>query len=261
MGALLTVENLSVSFTVGHGRAKHVVKAVDHASISVDSGEIVGLVGESGSGKSTISRVVCGLQHEYEGEVFFDGKELTPKRTREQWRQVQMVFQDPFASLDPRMTIGAMLDELIRYHRIAPGGERVKRAEHVLDLVQLPAQFLRRTPASMSGGQRQRVAIARALVLNPRILVADEAVSALDVSVQAGIVELLAELREGLGLGVLFIAHDLAVVRSLCDRVAVIHHGKIVEDTTSEALFRAPSDEYTRRLLEAVPRFSSAFLD
>ena len=261
MSALLSVDDLSVTFSVGRGRSNHELKAVDHASLSVDGGEIVGLVGESGSGKSTISRVVCGLQRDYEGAVRFDGAELTPKRTRHEWRQIQMVFQDPFASLDPRMTIGAMLDELIRYHRIVPRGESRRRAEHVLDLVQLPAQFLRRTPASMSGGQRQRVAIARALVLEPRVLVADEAVSALDVSVQAGIITLLADLRAELGLGVLFIAHDLAVVRSLCDRVAVIHHGRIVEENTTEALFDAPTDDYTRRLLDAVPRFTSAYLD
>lgn len=261
MSALLSVNNITVEFQVGRGTAKHILTAVKSASIAVNTGEIVGLVGESGSGKSTLARVICGLQPEYKGEVLFAGDALTPHRSRQQWRQVQMVFQDPFSSLDPRMTIGRMLNELPRYHRIVPRRGATKRAEEMLDLVQLPKQFLDRTPATMSGGQRQRVAIARALILEPEVLVADEAVSALDVSVQAGIINLLADLRRDLGLAVLFVAHDLAVVRSLCDRVTVIHHGEIVEEKDTDDLFAHPSDEYTQRLLRAVPRFSSAFLD
>jgi peptide/nickel transport system ATP-binding protein len=261
MSALLSVNDVTVAFTVGRGRTKHILTAVRSASLTVNTGEIVGLVGESGSGKSTLARVICGLQPKYMGEVLFAGEALTPHRSRKQWRQVQMVFQDPFSSLDPRMTIGRMLNELLRYHRIVPSRGATKRAEEMLDLVQLPKQFLDRTPATMSGGQRQRVAIARALILEPEVLVADEAVSALDVSVQAGIINLLADLRRDLGFAVLFAAHDLAVVRSLCDRVTVIHHGAIVEENNTDDLFAHPVHEYTQRLLQSVPRFSSAFLD
>jgi peptide/nickel transport system ATP-binding protein len=261
MSALLAVNDVTVEFQMGRGSAKHILTAVKSASIAVNTGEIVGLVGESGSGKSTLSRVICGLQPEYKGEVLLAGEVLTPHRSRKQWRQVQMVFQDPFSSLDPRMTIGRMLNELLRYHRIVPPRGATKRAEEMLDLVQLPKQFLDRTPATMSGGQRQRVAIARALILQPEVLVADEAVSALDVSIQAGIINLLADLRRDLGLAVLFAAHDLAVVRSLCDRVTVIHYGTIVEENGTDDLFAHPFDDYTQRLLRSVPRFSSAFLD
>ena len=260
-GPLLTARDVSVGFDIGRGRSRRTLTAVAHASIEVGRGEVVGLVGESGSGKSTLSRVICGLQPTYDGTVALDGEVLTPRRSSRQWRAVQMVFQDPFASLDPRMTIGRMLGELLRFHQLVPRAQVRDRSAHVLDLVQLPTDFLDRTPATMSGGQRQRVAIARALVLEPAVLVADEAVSALDVSVQAGVIDLLADLRRDLGLSVLFISHDLAVVRSLCDRVAVIHDGRIVEDRPTDALFASPDDDYTRRLLAAVPRFSSAFLD
>jgi peptide/nickel transport system ATP-binding protein len=259
MTALLEVDRVGVTFRGRRGAPDHV--AVTDASISVDRAEIVGLVGESGSGKSTIARVVCGLQHRYEGEVRLAGSVLTPRRSRADWRRVQMVFQDPFASLDPRMTIGATLQELIAFHRLAPRRASRERAAEVLELVQLSPDFLSRLPAAMSGGQRQRVAIARALLLEPEVLVADEALSALDVSVQAGIIDLLARLRHDLDLGVLFIAHDLAVVANLCDRVAVIHHGRIVEQGNTDELFAAPQDPYTQGLLNAVPTFASAYLD
>jgi ABC-type glutathione transport system ATPase component len=258
-GPLLQVTDLTVTFGA-RGRAKDHI-AVQAATLSVGAAEVMGLVGESGSGKSTIARVVCGLQQHYEGEVRLDGLVLTPRRTRQQWRRVQMVFQDPFSSLDPRMTVGATLEELIKFHRLAQRGRSRDKAAAALELVQLSPDFLNRLPSAMSGGQRQRVAIARALLLEPDILVADEAVSALDVSIQAGVIQLLADLRRELGRGVLFITHDLAVVAQLCDRVAVIHHGRIVEQAATESLFASPQHPYTQGLLDAVPTFASAFLD
>lgn len=253
----LRAEHITVTF----GRGERAFTAVDDASLFVDPGEIVGLVGESGSGKSTVSRVICGLQREYSGRVSFADSELNPKRTAAQWRVVQMVFQDPFASLDPRYTVRATLAEVIRHHRLATGAALRARCEELMEMVRLPVEFLDRTPTAMSGGQRQRVAIARALAVEPKVIVADEAVSALDVSVQAEIVALFARLREELGLSILFISHDLAVVRNLCERVYVIHDGVLVEENTTDRIFSAPQDEYTRTLLAAIPRFDSAFLD
>ncbi|MGO1974782.1 MAG: ABC transporter ATP-binding protein [Propionibacteriaceae bacterium] len=258
---LLDVHEVTVRYTVGVGRAKRQLVAVDQADLTVEVGQIRALVGESGSGKSTLARVVCGLERDYTGTVSYDGQPLTYRRTRDQRRQVQMVFQDPYASLDPRMTVAQTLSELLRYHRIVPRAQVRDRCRELLERVHLPASLLDQRPAGMSGGQRQRVAIARALALDPRLLVADEAVSALDVSVQAGIVNLLADLRDDLGVAVLFIAHDLAVVRTLCDEVSVIHHGRIVEEGSRDALFDDPQDPYTRQLLAAVPRLQSAHLD
>lgn len=254
----LRAEDIGVVF----GRGDRAFTAVDEASIDVAPGEIVGLVGESGSGKSTVSRVICGLQRDYTGTVSFAAQKLTPKRTAAQWRLVQMVFQDPFASLDPRYTVEQTLSEVIRHHRLVSGKEALRaRCREIMDMVRLPHDFLGRTPVTMSGGQRQRVAIARALALEPQLLVADEAVSALDVSVQAEIIALFAHLRDELGLGILFISHDLAVVKDLCARVYVIHNGIIVEHSATAELFRSPQAEYTRTLLAAVPRFTSRFLD
>lgn len=253
----LRAEHITVTF----GRGERAFTAVDDASLTVAPREIVGLVGESGSGKSTVSRVICGLQREYSGRVSFAGRELAPKRTAAQWRMVQMVFQDPFASLDPRYTVRATLTEVIRHHRLAKGAALRERCAELMDMVRLPVDFLDRTPTAMSGGQRQRVAIARALAVEPEVIVADEAVSALDVSVQAEIVALFARLREELGLSILFISHDLAVVKNLCERVYVIHDGVLVEENMTAEIFTAPRDEYTKTLLAAIPRFESAFLD
>jgi oligopeptide/dipeptide ABC transporter ATP-binding protein len=256
--SLLDAQNVTVTFFVGRGRHRTEVRALDHVNLGVRDGEIVGLVGESGSGKSTLARVVCGLQRSESGGVFFDGVELPHRRTKEQRRALQMVFQDPYASLDPRMTVRQTLAELLRYHDIVPRMQVRTRCEELMDLVQLPAALLDSAPASMSGGQRQRVAIARALALEPRVLVADEAVAALDVSVQAGVVNLMADLREQLNLAILFIAHDLAVVRSLCDRVSVIYLGRIVEEGPSAQIFTSPEHPYTRGLLAAVPRIDGS---
>lgn len=258
---LLRVEDLTVTFTIGVGRQKSDMTAVKNASLTVNKGQIRGLVGESGSGKSTVARVIGGLQKQYAGKIYFDGGTLTPTRSKKQWRQIQMVFQDPYASLDPRMSVRQTLSELLRFHQIVSKTQLRSRCNELLDLVQLPRDLLDARPANMSGGQRQRVAIARALALNPRLLVADEAVAALDVSVQAGVVNLLADLRDELHLSILFIAHDLAVVRSLCDDVSVIHHGDIVEEATRREVFDTPRDPYTQQLLAAIPRLESNFLD
>ena len=256
-GSGLRAENITVTF----GRGDKTFTAVDDVSIEVAPGEIVGLVGESGSGKSTVSRAICGLQREYSGRISFDGQELEPKRSAEQWRVVQMVFQDPFASLDPRYTVRNTLTEVIRHHKLASGAALKSRCAELMDMVRLPVEFLDRTPTAMSGGQRQRVAIARALAVQPQVIVADEAVSALDVSVQAEIIALFARLREQLGLSILFISHDLAVVKSLCERVCVIHNGILVEANSTAEIFDNPREDYTKSLLRAIPRFDSAFLD
>lgn len=253
----LRAENVTVTF----GRGDRAFTAVDSADLQVRPGEIVGLVGESGSGKSTLSRVICGLQRDYDGTVSVDGREFAQKRTSAQWRVVQMVFQDPFASLDPRYTVRATLAEVIRHHRLASGAAVRARCAELMEMVRLPEEFLDRTPTAMSGGQRQRVAIARALAVEPSLIVADEAVSALDVSVQAEIVALFARLREELDLSVLFISHDLAVVRKLCERIYVIHNGRLVEENTTEEIFASPRDDYTKTLLKAIPTFDSAYLD
>lgn len=254
MSALLEAQRIGVEFRTGHGSRARRVRALSEVSLTVGEGEIVGLVGESGSGKSTLARVVCGLEPKQDGALIFAGAPLPDKRPRSLRREIQMVFQDPYASLDPRMTIRQTLAEVLTVHRIVPRSQLRTKCAELLDLVQLPTTLLDARPAGMSGGQRQRIAIARALAVNPRLLIADEAVAALDVSVQAGIVNLLSDLRSQLGLSILFIAHDLAVVRTVCDRVAVIYAGTIVEERPCLELFEDPEHDYTRRLLSAVPR-------
>ena len=249
---LLDCRDLVVTFPSKRGGEPFT--AVDHASLSVRSGEVVGLVGESGSGKSTIARAVVGLQPLDSGAVSFMGEDLTGRRTIAQRSGMQMVFQDPYGSLDPRMSIRGTLSEMVRRHTPLRGQEVERRCLELLDLVALPSAILDSRPAGMSGGQRQRVAIARALSAGPRLLVADEAVASLDVSVQAGIVNLLADLRRDVGLSILFISHDLSIVRTLCDRVAVIHLGRIVEEQPCADLYANPQQEYTKALLGAIPR-------
>ncbi len=231
--------------------------AVDDVSLAVDAGAAVGLVGESGSGKTTVARVLSGLQTPDSGTVLFDGDVLPRRRSVEQRRAVQMVFQDPFGSLNPRRRIGSMLIELLRVHGLSSGAERA-RALELVELVGLPEASLDRYPAAFSGGQRQRIAIARALAAEPRIVIADEPVSALDVSVQATVLRVFAQLRSELGIGLLLISHNLAVIRVLCETVAVMYLGRLVETGTTAELFDDPRHPYTRALLAAVPRLRPA---
>jgi oligopeptide transport system ATP-binding protein len=260
MTALLEVRDLAVHFPVGDrglfAGTRDRLRALDGVSFELERGRTLGLVGESGSGKSTTARVIVGLERATSGSVKLDGVELT-RLTRKQWlphrRRVQMVFQDPYASLDPRQTIGSILAEPLAIHRLAKPRERKLRALQLLDAVGLDPRHLNRYPHEFSGGQRQRIGIARALALEPELLICDEPVSALDVSIQAQIVNLLEDLQERFELALLFIAHDLALVRHLCDDVAVMYLGRIVESSPRDALFEHPQHPYTRALLSAVP--------
>jgi peptide/nickel transport system ATP-binding protein len=258
---LLEIRDLSMHFALGRSatdrlrrREADVLRAVDGVSLELARGETLGLVGESGCGKSTLGRCIVGLYEPTAGEVRFEGKRLSPKRERAERRRIQMVFQDPYSSLNPRMTVRQTLSELLRAHAIVPKEGVDARCRELVELVGLPARSLDAHPRQFSGGQRQRVGIARALALEPDVLVADEPVSALDVSVQATVLNLLAELRERLGLTVLLIAHNMAVVRHVCDRVAVMYLGRIVETAPAGELFADPRHPYTRGLLRAVPR-------
>jgi oligopeptide/dipeptide ABC transporter ATP-binding protein len=236
------------------GRPLETLRAVDGVDLELRKGEALALVGESGCGKSTVARCIAGLYEPTAGEIRYAGKQLKPNRTPEERRRIQMVFQDPYSSLNPRMSVRQTLGELLRVHRIVPRGEVRNRSRELLELVGLGPESLDAYPRQFSGGQRQRVSIARALALAPELLVADEPVSALDVSVQANILNLLKRLQQQLGLSMLFIAHNLAVVRHLCDRVAVMYLGRIVELAETEELFRNPRHPYTQGLLKAIPR-------
>lgn len=227
--------------------------ALDDVSLGIKHSEIVGLVGESGSGKSTIARVLCGLQPVAEGVISYNEEAMGAKRTPEQVRGIQMIFQDPQASLDPSKTVGQTLTELLTVHRIVSKSQMRQRCVELLEQCQLGPEFLNRRPAQLSGGQKQRVAISRALALQPNLLIADEATSALDVSVQSEILALLRSLQQHLNLSILFISHDLAVVRSLCSRVLVIHNGVIVEEGSTSDVFEHTQDEYTKKLLDSIP--------
>jgi ABC-type glutathione transport system ATPase component len=229
-------------------------RALDGVSLELFRGEVLGIVGESGAGKSTLARCVVGVQRPTSGQLRFAGQPLDPGSDREQRRAIQMVFQDPYASLNPAMTIGTALGELLRVNGLAADRKAAKaRAGELLELVGLPTAALERRPRAFSGGQRQRIGIARALALEPRLLVADEPVSALDVSVQASILKLLKRLQKELALTVLLISHDLAVVHQLCDRVIVLRDGKVVERGAVRDLFASPKEPYTRELLAAAP--------
>jgi ABC-type oligopeptide transport system ATPase subunit len=249
---LLDVEDLRVHY----GTRASLVKAVDGVTFQVRRGEIVGLVGESGSGKSTLGRAIVRLERMTGGKVRFDGEDvstLQKQRLKQFRRRAQMVFQDPFSSLNPRMTIGSALEEPLLVHRMVPRDQRRRRAGDLLEMVGLDPAHLDRFPHEFSGGQRQRIGIARAMSVSPNLIVADEPVSALDVTVQAQVLELIRSIRRDHGCAFLFIAHDLAVVKNLCTRVLVMHRGKIVEAGDVETVYARPQNEYTRNLLEAVP--------
>jgi len=256
--ALLEVAGLSVRFTARVKGRRRTLTAVDGVDFSLGAGEIAGLVGESGSGKSTVARAVSGLTVPSAGSIRFRGATLPARRNSTVRRAIQMVFQDPYSSLNPRMSVRQHLAELLRVHDIVERRAIAGRCAELLELVGLPNRLLDARPRGMSGGQRQRVAIARALALEPNVLVADEPVSALDVSVQAGIINLFATLRDELDLAILFIAHDLSVVRNICDRVSVIYMGRIVESARTDVLFGDPQHPYTQGLLGAVPRLDGA---
>ncbi len=247
---LLSVTGLRVAY----GTPAGLLHAVDGVSLDLPSGGTLGLVGESGCGKTTIARCVAGLIRPDAGSISLDGVELPARRSRGQHRAVQIVFQDPYSSLNPRLTVRSMLRELLAAHDLARGAAAEARSRELLSLVGLPGDALDRYPSAFSGGQRQRVAIARALAVEPRVLVADEPTSALDVSVQATILALFADLRERLGLGILLISHDLATIRSLCDDVAVMYLGRIVEAGPLARVFADPRHPYTCALLAAAPR-------
>ncbi len=258
--SLLEVQHLTVHFPVRSGllgRPRGTVQAVNDVSFSIAPGETVGLVGESGCGKSTVARAIVRLAPVTAGRIVYEGREVTALRGRalRAWRrQVQMIFQDPYSSLDPRLTIGQSIGEALAIHRLARhGAERRARVEQLLRDVGLDPGHADRYPHELSGGQRQRVGIARALAVEPKLLVCDEPVSALDVSIQAQIVNLLQDLQQRCGLAYLFIAHDLAVVEHLSRRLLVMYLGRIVEAGDAREVCRAPRHPYTRALLSAVP--------
>jgi peptide/nickel transport system ATP-binding protein len=263
-GPLLAVEDLEKYYFEQDtlvdrllGREPVSVKAVDGVSFHVEKGETLGLVGESGCGKSTTGETVLRLREATDGEVRFDGEDLLSmgkSQLTEFRRRAQVVFQDPFSSLDPRMTAGDVITEPLKIHRIANAADRRERAKELLERVGLSADQIDRYPHEFSGGQRQRIGIARALALEPEFVVLDEPVSALDVSVQAQVLNLLEDLQEDFGLTYLFIAHDLSVVRHISDRVAVMYLGEIVETGPVDRIFEDPGHPYTQALLESVPR-------
>lgn len=256
---LLKVEGLKKYFPIRKGLLSRVsghVKAVDDVSFYVNKGETLGIVGESGCGKSTTGRMLMRLLEPSEGKVFFDGKELTNISSddmRKARREIQMVFQDPYASLNPRHTIEKILEEPLIVHGIGNPKERKKKVRDFLEIVGLSSYHAKRYPHQFSGGQRQRIGIARALMTNPKLIIADEPVSALDVSIQAQVLNLMQDLQKELNLTYIFIAHDLGVVRHISDRVGVMYLGKMVEVAVSEKLYDKPLHPYTQALLSAVP--------
>jgi ABC-type glutathione transport system ATPase component len=258
MSPLLVVRGLVVEYASRRGR----VRAVDGVSLDVDRGETLALVGESGSGKTSLGRAILRLIEPSSGTVTFDGTDvraLAPEPLRAMRRRLQVVFQDPKASLDPRLTVGRIVREGIDAHRVASGRDADARVARLLEDVGLSPDDAARHPHEFSGGQRQRIAIARALAVEPDFVVLDEAVSALDTTVRAQVLDLLAALQVQRSLTYLFIAHDLAVVERIATRVAVMHGGRIVECAPARALFDAPADPYTRALLAAVPRLPAGW--
>jgi len=257
--ALLEVEGLVKHFVAERslfGRPTAWVRAVDGVSFSVEAGKTLALVGESGCGKSTISRLVLRLMEPDAGQVRFAGRDLLaldPGALRAFRRDAQIIFQDPYASLNPRMTVSQILGEPLSLHDLVPAAGRRERVDELLRLVGLEPRFARRYPHEFSGGQRQRIAIARALAVEPKLIICDEPVSALDVSIRSQILNLLRDLQDRLGIAYIFVSHDLAVVKHVADRVAVMNLGRIVETAAAEALFTSPRHPYSRALLSAIP--------
>jgi oligopeptide transport system ATP-binding protein len=256
---LLEIRNLKKYYPIDGGflrKPDTFIKAVDDVSFSIARGETFGLVGESGCGKSTTGRSLLRLIEPSGGQVFFEGKEITnlsAEVMRRQRKEMQMVFQDPFSSLDPRQNVKGILEEPLKVHGLGNSRERRERIERLMEIVGLPAAHLQRYPHQFSGGQRQRIGIARALAVQPKLIVADEPVSALDVSIQSQVINLMQDLQEEFGLTYLFIAHDLSVVKHICDRVAVMYLGRIVEIADKKELYANPQHPYTKALLSAVP--------
>ncbi len=257
---LLKVYNLKKYFPIFSGSIiqRHVgnVKAVDNVSFDIYSGETLGLVGESGCGKTTVGRTLLRLYEPTEGTIVFDGIDITSlgeSEMRQMRRRMQMIFQDPYASLNPRMTVGSIISAPLEVHHFGDGKRRRERVDELLQLVGLNPDFVNRYPHEFSGGQRQRIGIARALAVNPDLVVCDEPISSLDVSIQAQVVNLLEELQDHLGLTYLFIAHDLSMVRHISDRMAVMYLGKIVEFADRDTIYLKPIHPYTVALMSAVP--------
>lgn len=257
---ILKATNIKKFFPIKRGlllKTVGQVKAVDDVSFEIKKGETMGLVGESGCGKSTLGRTLIRLYEPTAGQIQFEGEnflKLDGPKLRRLRKDIQMIFQDPYASLDPRMTIGQILKQPFDIHKVGTNLEKEKRVKELLELVGLKASHINRYPHEFSGGQRQRICIARAIALNPKLIICDEPVSALDVSIQAQILNLLKDLQEKLGLTYIFISHDLSVIEYFCDRIAVMYLGKIVEVGTRDQIFNSPKHPYTQALLSAIPR-------
>ncbi|CAN5322759.1 N/A [soil metagenome] len=262
---LLEVKDLTMHFPIrSRGlipRTIGQVRAVDGISFSIEAGQALGLVGESGSGKSTTGRLVTRLHEPTSGQIIFDGQDIaqwSARQLKPLRRDIQMIFQDPYTSLNPRHTVGEIIGAPLEIHKLVPRQGRLRRVQELLEIVGLNPEHYNRYPHEFSGGQRQRIGIARALTMQPRLLVADEPVSALDVSIQAQVINLMKDLQREFGIAFLFIAHDLAIVRHFCPQIAVMYLGKIVENAPREELYTNPKHPYTRALLSAVPDMRQA---
>lgn len=258
--SLLEVRNLKKSFPVESKLLHKVISlviAIDDVSLTLDKGEVLGLVGESGSGKTTLGKIVAGFIQPDSGEIYFKDENIKKFNRKERAKKIQMIFQDPFASLNPRLSIGTILGEAAKIrHRTLDIGHRTRQIEEevkeLLNLVGIPTNILHDYPHQFSGGQRQRIGIARALAMQPELIIADEPVSSLDISIQAQILNLLVDLKEKFGLSYIFIAHDLSVANFIADRIAVMYQGKVVEEGKTDEVLKNPKDKYTQRLLDSL---------